>query len=160
MIKVPLVGKYKGLYAIVDDCDAWVLKFRWCGIKPRNIIYAVVSTRKKGLNGTRLHRLILGLKKGDSGVDHIDGDGLNNLRNNLRLATNSQNQMNQRKYRGTSIYKGITWHKRDKKWNTQIAKDSKLIYLGYYISEMEAAKTYDKKARELFGEFAKLNFPD
>jgi len=161
MIKVPLIGKFKGMYALVDDCDAWVLKFRWCGRRDTSgIIYAHISTRKEGLNGTSLHRLILGLKPGDPDVDHIDSDGLNCQRSNLRLATNSQNQMNQRKTRGTSSYKGVYWHKCDKKWMAYIKRDSRKIYLGCYAFEIEAAKAYDKKAKELFGDYARLNFPN
>ena len=159
MIKIPLVGKFKGKYALVDDCDDWVLKLRWTGWKDRTgNIYAIVSSRKEGLHSQRLHRLILGLKKGDSEVDHIDGDGLNNLRSNLRLATKSQNGMNMRKRKGTSKYKGVCWYKPYKKWRTQIMKDYRQMHIGYYISEIDAAKAYDKKAKELFGKYVRLNF--
>ena len=163
MIRVPLVGKFVGMYALVDDQDAWVLKFRWKGMKGKSgIIYARVSSGKDGLNNKYLHRLILGLKKGDPDVDHIDGDGLNNQKYNLRLATNSQNNMNQKKPKGsyTSIYKGVRWHKGGKKWQASIRKDGKLMHIGCYISEVEAGKAYDKKARGMFGEYARLNFPE
>ena len=160
MIKVPLVGKFKGQYALVDDCDKWVLNLRWAGKRGRSgIIYAIVSQWKGGLNTQLLHRLILGLKPGDPNVDHKDGNGLNNLRNNLRLATQSQNCMNRQKTWGISKYKGVSWDKDVNKWRSHIAKNGSQICLGRYISEIEAAEAYDKKAIELFGEFARLNFP-
>jgi len=78
MIKVPLVGKFKGQYALVDDQDAWVLKLEWEGVKyPSGIVYARVSSWKEGLHGQLMHRLILGLGPEDSEVNCIEDDSLN-----------------------------------------------------------------------------------
>jgi hypothetical protein len=100
-------------------------------------------------------------------VDHIDNNKLNNQKSNLRLATHHQNQFNSNLQRNnTSGYIGVVYHKNYKKnkiskmshWHARIKFNSKHISLGYYQTPEEAAKAYDKKAKELFGEFAKTNF--
>ena len=93
-------------------------------------------------------------------IDHINGNGLDNRKVNLRLCNSSQNQRNARKRKsGTSRFKGVDWHKESKKWRARICVNRKRIHIGRYKSEFEAAQAYDKKAIELFGEFASLNFP-
>lgn len=94
-------------------------------------------------------------------VDHIDGNKLNNQRANLRLATRQQNVAN-RNGRGaaTSQYKGVSWDAKNKNWRASIRANYKSENLGRYASEEQAARAYDKAAREHFGEFAWLNFPD
>ena len=92
-------------------------------------------------------------------VNHINENGLDNRRENLMVVTRSQHKMLVRKRKKyTSRYKGVSWAKRDKKWKVQITINWKQIYLGLFNSELEAAKAYDEAAKELFGEFAKLNF--
>ena len=59
-----------------------------------------------------------------------------------------------------SKYKGVYWHKKDKRWQAQIGENKKRTYIGSYTNEMDAARAYDKKAKELHGEFARLNFPE
>ena len=113
----------------------------------------------------RTHRLIFLYHHGylPKFLDHIDGNPANNNITNLRAATFSQNQRNRKKgkfYKGkptSSIYKGVTWDKGAKKWMVQIMINDKNKYCGYFDSEIEAAKTYDKAAIEAFGEFAKIN---
>lgn len=105
-----------------------------------------------------MHRLILNAPKGIK-VDHQDGDGLNNQRRNIRLATNAQNSMNQKpRVKTSSKYKGVSLDKRHGTWKSQIGKNGAIIWLGQFRSEVEAAKAYDRAAREMFGEFACLNF--
>ena len=105
-----------------------------------------------------MHRLILKAEKGQV-CDHINHNGLDNRRKNLRLCTNSQNFGNQRKRPNkSSIYKGVCFYKRDSKWQVGIECNYKKYYLGRFDNEIEAAKVYDKKAAELFGEFAYTNF--
>lgn len=93
-------------------------------------------------------------------VDHINHDTTNNMIDNLRWATVSENGMNQKKQKGTSSkYKGVRWHTRDLCFEAKLKHKGKGYYLGYYRTEEEAARAYDAKARELFGDYAKLNFP-
>ena len=105
----------------------------------------------------RLHQLIY---NSEAAVDHINGDTLDNRKANLRAATRSQNQMNKRKYGNfSSNFKGVSWNKRTKKWVAYIKLNRKKTHLGYFRDEMKAAQAYDTAARELFKEYARLNFP-
>jgi len=93
-------------------------------------------------------------------VDHIDRNGLNNRRSNLRLCSAAQNACNSGSARGSSSkYKGVCWNKREGKWVASIRFKNKLHLMGYFTDEIAAAKAYDKSASEFFGEFAYLNFP-
>lgn len=108
------------------------------------------------------HRIVYYMIKGKqpSILDHINGDRSDNRIENLRPATQSQNLANAKKYKkSSSSYKGVAWHNRDKKWCANIKIEDKLKHLGYFTDEIEAAKAYDKAALELFGEFARPNFP-
>lgn len=113
-----------------------------------------------------LHRMIIEEKIGRSlkpfeQIDHIDHNGLNNLTNNLRIVSASQNRYNQRpqstpsKY---SIYKGVSWDKTRSKWTAKIYQ-GKTVNIGRFESETDAAIAYDKMAIKCFGEYAYLNFP-
>jgi hypothetical protein len=152
----------QGQRAKVDDGDFdWLNQWKWCAEWNRETrsFYAV---RKSDLvDGKRhhvcMHRLVLGCLPGRL-TDHKDHDTLNNQRYNLRIATNAQNQHNQKARKGSSIYKGVTWHKRDERWAAGIVCDMKRHSLGYFTNERDAALAYDAKARELFGEFACTNF--
>ena len=94
-------------------------------------------------------------------VDHIDGNGLNNRKSNLRICTKAQNVHNSRPRTNTSSkYKGVFWNKANKKWSATIHKGDKWTYIGGFDDEKEAARAYDRKAAEFFGEFAYLNFPE
>ena len=107
-----------------------------------------------------LHRLLMDPPKGMV-IDHINHNGLDNRRENLRICTRAENSRNRGKQKNnTSGYKGVCWYKRDKKWRAQIKKDSKKIHIGYFDIIEDAARAYDAKAKELFGEFAHLNFPE
>jgi hypothetical protein len=106
-----------------------------------------------------MHREILYAPK-DKVVDHINHNGLDNRRENLRLVTIEQNVWNTRKQRRltASRYKGVTLHKGQ--WRSVIYRRKKQIHLGYFDTEETAAKAYDVKAKELFGEYACLNFSE
>jgi hypothetical protein len=138
-------------YALVDDDDyVYLSKFQWKElIINENISYA-------GIGRVLMHRVIMGYPVGKV-IDHIDGNGLNNKKSNLRVCTKAENLRNRRKnYNSFSRYKGITFNSGS--WKSVIMLNGKYIYIGRYKDEVEAAKAYDQKAREMFGEFAKTNF--
>jgi len=153
----------QGRETIIDISDMNMIKrYRWCISQCGKRWYAKTNTKIQDKRVTlRMHRLIMGLSKGDKiEVDHIDGDGLNNRRINLRVCTKQQNQMNKRPNSNTfSKFKGVSESRGNKKWTARIRKCGKQYCLGCFDDETEAAKTYDKKAKELFGEFARVNFP-
>jgi hypothetical protein len=104
-----------------------------------------------------LHTLITGWPM----VDHRDHDGLNCQLHNLRETTPPLNSANRLETPGhTSRYKGVSWVPRSRPWKAEIRTGGRAIYLGIYWDEAEAARAYDRKAREIWGPFACLNFPD
>lgn len=150
-------NKLFNLVAFVDDEDyERVNKYKWSADKAKRgfTIYAMAQIPGRGR--VRMHRFIMNFPE-DQSIDHKDNNGLNNQKSNLRYATRSQNMGNKSKSLGTtSQYKGVTKTAHNK-WMSRIHNE-KSFYLGTYGSEIEAAKVYDYKAKELFGEFAKLNF--
>jgi hypothetical protein len=155
--------KWPGKVAQIDDQD-WELisRYTWCPSKLKNcrIVYAVARANVDGdLKTIQMHRLIMGFP--DCDVDHQDRNGLNNQRDNLREVTRSQNQANQAKQsrQCSSVYKGVTWDKNRGKWIAQIGFNSGHKHLGRFADEIAAARAYDAKAIELFGEYAYTNFP-
>jgi hypothetical protein len=152
-----LIPLTQAKFAIVDAEDLPKLsRYNWCVVKTDNTCYAVRNRKRKQ---TFMHRLITSAPP-HLVVDHINHNGLDNRKDNLRLCTRAQNALNQRPRKGTSSkYKGVYWHERDKRFYAQISHKGKRFHLGSFKSETQAAKAYDKKAKELFGEFAHLNFP-
>lgn len=158
-IKIPLS---QGRVALVDKLSfGKVFKYKWHADKTSN------TYRAKSYNGRKngkqvpivMHRLITNAPKGTD-VDHINGDGLDNRRSNLRVCTKAENLRNMHARYGTSRYKGVYWQKENNKWRGHIRIDGKLFHLGCFIDESQAAKAYDKAAIEHFGEFANLNFKE
>lgn len=158
MKQIPLT---RGMFALVDDADfESVNQFKWCVQKSKKSFYAVRAVRrsdgKKSLQ--YLHRFLISIK---SRLDHRDGDGLNNQRHNLRPATCAQNGANRKKTSGgTSAFKGVHWTAANKPWQSRIQINGEREHLGNFESEQDAARAYDIAAKEKFGEFAKLNFPE
>ena len=146
----------KGKVALVDEQDYWwlVALGRWQAFGGNSTWYA---KRGNGGGGTEyMHALILGAP----GVDHINGDGLDNRRSNLRHATLSQNQANRRSRADSmSGYKGVSWHKQRRRWYARICVNGQTRGLGLYESAEDAALAYDAAAIASFGEFAATNFP-
>ncbi len=152
----------QGKFAIVDDEDyEWLNQWKWCVSKQKNgDYYAVRRTRKEEGPNSKwilMHRQILKAQLGEQ-IDHRNHCGFDNRRNNLRFCTNSQNQHNRVPQIGTSKYKGVCWQKVAKKWLSQIKHNNNRIYLGCFENEKDAARAYDAKSRELYGEFAGTNF--
>lgn len=161
MKTIPLT---RGMVALVDDQDYEDLaKFRWYAAKQTSrdkvLFYARRKVRKIVGNQRQqailMHRCLLIC---DGAVDHKDGDGLNNQRDNLRSATGTLNLANQRhRVGGSSKWKGVVWHKRCRKWQAQVFNGGDSHYLGLFAEEADAAQAYNFKAEELFGEFARSN---
>ncbi len=154
MKRIPLT---QGKVAIIDDADFEEFsKYKWCAMKNGNTFYAVRNYAQPIQMNIWMHRVIMNAQKGQE-IDHINGNGLDNRRYNLRLCTRSQNHQNQRIGGGSSQYKGVCWNKQAGKWQAQIMLNYKTYYLGHFVNEIDAAKAYDRKAKGLFGEFARLN---
>jgi hypothetical protein len=161
MREIPLT---KGKVAIVDDKDyEWLSQYNWCystGGTPPHRGYASRGVFRGGKNTmTFMHREIMNTPKGMQ-TDHINGDPLDNRRENLRICNASQNKANVGLIRiNTSGYKGVSWMKEKKKWRAFIG-GGKFHHIGLFVDPREAARAYDSAAKELFGEFALLNFPE
>lgn len=153
----------KGYVALVDDEDfERASQFKWSAAIRKGCTTLYASAYLGGGRANRrtelLHRFILSAAKGVQ-VDHIDGNGLNCTRQNLRLATISQNRRNRGKtVSNKSGFKGVYWHKDKQKFAAQIKLDAKLIHLGKFNSAEEAARAYDVAAKKYHGDFAKTNF--
>ena len=106
------------------------------------------------------HRVLWAMYYGEwpDKIDHKDRVRSNNTLDNLREATQQENMFNRPpSVSKSSAYKGVAFHKHTKKWRAYITKDNKATYLGYFHSELDAAKAYNNRAKDLFGEFAYLN---
>src|SRR3989304_1115588 len=154
MKRIPLT---QARFALVDDEDfEWLNQWKWNAIKSSNTYYAVRMSNRPTRKIIRMHRLILNVSP-HLDTDHVNHNGLDNTRKNLRSCTGSQNQMNGQKRRGSSRFKGV--YLMGSLYRAQIRLNGKLHEVGCFDSEIEAAKAYDVKAQKLFGEFANLNFP-
>jgi hypothetical protein len=161
--RIPLT---QGKFAIVDVEDyKELVKYKWHAVRGGRSFY--VERRGKSQDGrgsncnVKMHRQLLNTSAGLF-VDHINHNGLDNRRANLRIVEWQENCWNRRKRntRCSSQYKGVMWNKRWRKWEVRIGFNGKNIFIGYFDDEKEAAMAYDAKAKELFGEFAAPNFPD
>ena len=152
---VPLT---KGYEAIIDAADVPLVDaWNWTAIVGLSNVYAFRSYwRDKNKRTVYLHRAIMGEPDGLQ-VDHINCNGLDNRRVNLRLATRSQNQHNRgASSNNTSGFKGVTWHEGNKKWQAQIAFCGKHKYLGGYDTAEAAHAAYAEASSKYHGEFRRL----
>jgi len=136
----------QGKYAIVDDVDyELVSKHTWCANEHRNgRWYALTNLPSK--NGKHamisMHRMILGLEIGDGKItDHINRNGLNNRRHNLRIVSPSENNRNKRGY-GKSKQRGVSWNEREKKWKVRVT-------IGSFDDKTKAARAFRKACKKL-----------
>jgi hypothetical protein len=151
----------QGKFILVDLEDVkLVSKFNWRCYPSRNTFYAdrrsSESEKDKYKSTVPMHRFILGLTSQDfeeTGlvVDHINGNGLDNRKSNLRVVTARQNTQNQKR-KTSSKYPGVSWNKNAQKWQARIGLNGKLRHLGLFVDEREAAKAYEQACRELAGE--------
>jgi hypothetical protein len=145
-----------GFFAIVDAGDyEWLSKHTW-RVTGGYSSYACCKIANKTVY---MHRLIMNPPPGMV-VDHINRNRWDNRRSNLRACTQAENLQNRRKSRGTSVFKGVFWHTRRRKWLATIGHMGKTIQIGFFDEEIKAARAYDDAARRLFGQYACLNFPD
>src|SRR3990167_5442435 len=150
----------KDKFALVDDQDfGKVNQFSWYFHK-NGYAMAYIGGGRKNAKQIKMHRLIMN-PPSDLKIDHINGNGLDNQKSNLRICTQSNNLMNQKKRIGcSSQYKGACWIKSSRLWESYIRFFHKKIHLGYFEKERYAAMAYDIAAKDLFGDFARLNFPN
>jgi len=156
---------YSGDVALVDDDDFdYLNQFKWHK-DTYGYAYRYINKANNGeqsvMGGiqTAMHREILHTPKGLE-TDHIDHNLLNNQKSNLRICTTSQNQGNQKiRKDSTTKFKGVCYRKNRNKFFARIVFQGKSIYLGSGDNKEDVARIYDKKAKELFGEFVCLNFP-
>ena len=145
-----------GGITLVSDIDFLFLSgYNWCKMQKGYVVCS--SDYGDGINGQFIHRIIAGKMNLDlrNQIDHIDRNPLNNQRNNLRAATGSRNQANSNiSVANTSGYKGVCWHKKQKKWIAQICVSREHIHLGTFDTPEEASEAYNQAADHYHGEFA------
>ncbi len=156
-------GKIK--YVYVDEKYSYLFdNFVWCLDIDDKYSKCRIVTKHQNKN-IRLHRLILQKELGEKFdnklfVDHINRNPIDNRVKNLRKCTPLQSSWNRGGLKNTSSkYKGVAWYKKGKNWRTMIETKKKIYFLGYFENEKKAAKAYDKKSFELFGDYAYFNFP-
>ena len=156
--QIPLT---QGKFAVVDDEDYdWLMKYKWCARKRVDGI-TWYACRKIYVDGRwyqqQMHRLILNPPE-YLVCDHINGDGLDNRRTNLRLATTKQNVRNRRlSSNNTTGFKGVSVPTSGNKYQAQIRVDGRLIFLGLFSNKIDAALAYNEAALKYHGKFARLN---
>jgi hypothetical protein len=154
----------RGQWALINTSDfREVIKHAWsCRISGANHtqLYAEANIKVDGWwRRVALHRFLMKPPDGTF-VDHINGNGLDCRRDNMRTTKQSGNQWNTRSHRDSiSTFKGVSQHSKTKRWVAQITAFRKHHHLGCYATEEEAARAYDVAAKRLHGEFAYLNFP-
>ncbi len=150
--------KHPNTFIMVDDADyEWLNQWKWWVGGHHGILYAGGAYGlHKGKKYVKMHRLIMGEPLGLY-VDHIDGNGLNNQRENLRVCSASNNNKNMKKHVNgvTSRHKGV--HRERNKFRAAIRCNYRRINLGVFPDEDSAARAYNRAALEYHGEFAKLN---
>lgn len=142
--------------AIISENDyIEISKYKWLYNKNG---YAVRNGERRA-STIYMHRQIMGLEVGNPLlVDHANGNGLDNRRDNLRICSKTQNQQNQKpRHTSVSKYKGVGYYLRDKKWRARIVVNKTDIELGKFEIELDAAKAYDEAAIKYHGEYAWLN---
>jgi hypothetical protein len=151
----------QGKTTLVDDQDYyWLSQFKWRAQCSLGHWYAVRSVRRNGkLTAEMMHRIILGLDSDDGRVvDHMNHDGLDNQRSNLRPCSHGQNEQNRgRKTTGTSRALGVYWDSNHKKWRAQVSVNKKRVYIKDFTCEDDAIEARNHQAIRFQGDFASIN---
>lgn len=154
-----MIFKIKNENILIDDEDYDKIKdYKWhiSMIHGYKRVKTCFYINKKRIT-IYLHRFIMNVSK-DKQVDHKNHNTLDNRKCNLRICTSQQNTWNQAIHKNnTSGIKGVCWHKARNKYNAKIAFNSKNMHIEYFDSKEDAKNAYNKKALELYGEFAYLN---
>lgn len=162
--EIVVIGQYayipltQGYTATIDAADVPLVEgYDWNAFISKHTTYVRRRTTIEGrMRNIWLHRVIAQTPDGLD-TDHVDCDGLNNTRANLRIATISQNNRNQRlRECNTSGYKGVSWYKRGQQWRVQIAVNNRKKHIGYFSNIEDAAAAYKRSNVELHGEFGRL----
>lgn len=147
----------QGQFALVDDADyVWLNQWKWHALRHHNTFYAMRQQNNGDYSKRQhisMHGQILNLPQGTEG-DHVDGNGLNNQRSNIRISTHQQNMHNMKKRSdNTSGFKGVTFDKRRNKWRAQIQVNNKPIHLGYFDTAESGHSAYQEASEKYHGEF-------
>lgn len=155
---IPLTQKQ---FAIVDDIDADLAQQKWSAVRMKTRKNSFAATRTEpGNKHIYLHRIIMERVLGreldaNEFVNPINNNPLDCRRENLRLSDYAHSARSRRKQSATSSrFKGVSWHKRDKKWAANIGMNGKQKHLGYFATEQEAADVYEQAAKTMFGDYA------
>jgi hypothetical protein len=156
LLSISLITLSQGKYAIVDTADyEWLNQWKWSACANGKNWYASRSIGKEPHRSVLcMHRLLC---EAGPQRDHINNNGLDNRRCNLRPCTTSQNAQNGQYVSSNSGYRGVSLEQGRRRFRGYIKKDKKTIHLGMFDDPKEAALAYNQKAKELFGEFASLN---
>lgn len=151
-------GALEGETLVNDEDYGWLMHWKWRRFKRRGNRRGAgtdYAYRREGDHVTQvyvfMHRAILGLTNSLAQGDHIDGNGLNNQRANLRPATGAENAQNSCAHAGSSSrYRGVSWCAHSRRWQARVGHDGKTFYLGLYSTEQEAAEVALAKRLEIF----------
>jgi hypothetical protein len=155
---VRLISLTKGKFAMVDAADyERVNRYKWFAMQSQRSPHQFYAARADKGTTMFMHRFLMRAPRGMV-VHHLDGNGLNNCRANLVICTQQQNCYARHARVGTSGFIGVQ-QSRAGKWSARVGKDGRNLYFGTYTDKREAARVRDRKARELFGPFARLNPP-
>lgn len=153
-----LITLTQGKYAMVDNKDFTVLsKFKWYAHLQKSTYNTFYAVRMCGRKLLYMHREIMNTPK-NMETDHIDGDGLNNCRSNLRICTSRENRCNKRRQKNnTSGFIGVSWHKASNKWRATLTNNGKSLSLGHFTLKKYAYEAYINGCRKYHGEFINKN---